>query len=332
MVYSLYLVGTTELLAMKTMNPIKDSRERLSFHEAESICEYRFRQLGKCWHLYTPEDFELIFSDEDDFRAGMTLFALCALSFPNIKVLTFEWMNNHLHVTLAGNETDIRLFFRMLSGMLERFFRNKGRTVSLKSWSYELRAVNDLKDLRSVIAYNNRNGFLVNEGETPFTYPWGANRFFFNPSACKEHDASTDRLRVRYIWREFHTRSFDHFSGLVMIDGYVSPLVYCNIHEVEGLFRDAHQYFHAVSRDLDAQRRIAKELGDRITYTDNEMYSVVAELCRTTYSVSAPSVLPKEAKVEVARKMHFEYNVSDKQIARILRLDSGLIPVILGGR
>ena len=95
------------------------------------------------------------------------------------------------------------------------------------------------------------------------------------------------------------------------------------------MFRDAHQYFHAVSRDLDAQRRIARELGDRITYTDNEMYSVIAEICRTTYSVNAPSVLPKEAKLEVARKMHFEYNASDKQIARILRLDPGLVPSLL---
>jgi hypothetical protein len=317
---------------MRTMHSSQEERDRLSFHEAETICEYRFRQFGRCWHLFTPENYEIIFADDDDFRAGMTLFALCVLSFPNIRILTFEWMNNHLHVTLAGDEADIRSFFRMLSGMLEKYFRNKGRTVSLKSWNYELRAVNDLKDLRSVIAYNNRNGFLVDEGETPFSYPWGANRFFFNPSACKEHDASTDRLRVRFIWKEFHTRAFDRFSGLVMIDGYVSPLAYCCIHEAESLFRSAHQYFHAVSRDLDAQRRITKEFGGRITYTDNEMYSVVSELCRTTYSVGAPTLLPKEAKVEVARKMHFEYNASNKQIARILRIEYGLIPTILGER
>ena len=314
---------------MTTDYPYPDSSPRLSFNEAESICEYHFRQLGRCWHMYTPEDFELIFSDDDEFRAGMTLFALCALSFPQIKVLTFEWMNNHLHVTLAGEETDIRLFFKMLADMLQRYLRSKGRTVSLRSWSYELREIKDLKDLRSVIAYNNRNGFLVNEGETPFTYPWGANRFYFNPSARKEHETATGRLRVRYIWKEFHTRSFDRLSGQVIIDGYVSPMSCCYISEGESMFRDAHQYFHAVSRDLDAQRRIAKEFGDRITYTDNEMYSVIAELCRTTYKVNAPSVLPKEAKLDVARKMHFEYNASEKQIARILKLNPGLVPLLL---
>jgi hypothetical protein len=59
------------------------------------------------------------------------------------------------------------------------------------------------------------------------------------------------------------------------------------------------------------------------------MYSAVAELCRTTYSVTAPALLPKEAKVEVARKMHFDYNASEKQIARILRVDPGLVPSLL---
>ena len=310
---------------MKTTNPFPEDRGRLSFREAESLCEYRFTQLGRCWHLYTPEDFELIFSDDDDFRAGMTLFALCVLSFPNIKVLTFEWMNNHLHVTLTGEEPDIRNFFKMLAGLLERFLRGKGRTVSLNSWSFELRAINDLRDLRAVIAYNNRNGFLVNEEETPFTYPWGANRFYFNRYSRKEHETSSDRLKVREIWTRFHTRSFDRFAGLVKIDGYVSPLEYCYINEAESLFRDAHQYFHAVSRDTDGQRRIAKEFGDKITYTDNELYSVVVNLCKTIYGVNAPSLLPKEGKMDVAKRMHFEYNASDKQIIRFLKLDPGLL-------
>jgi len=314
---------------MKTYYPDQEKVERLPFHEAESVCEYRFRQLGKCWHLYTPEEFEIIFSDDDDFRAGMTLFALCALSFPQIQVLTFEWMNNHLHVTLAGEETDIMLFFKMLSNLLGRYLRNKGRTVSLSSWTCELRRIEELKDLRNVIAYNNRNGFLVNDAETPFTYPWGANRFFFNRYSWREHERSPERLRLRRVWKDYHTRLFDRFSGLVMIDGYVSPLECCNVRGAEGLFRDAHQYFHAVSRDMDAQRRIAKEYGSKITYTDNEMFSAVAELCRTTYSTNAPSTLPKEAKIEVARKMHFEYNASDKQIARILKLDPGFVAVLL---
>ena len=314
---------------MKANYPDPEKRERLTFHEAESACEYRFRQLGKCWHLYTPEEFEIIFSKDDEFRAGMTLFALCALSFTQIQILTFEWMNNHLHVTLVGEKSDIHLFFKMLSTLLGRYLRKEGRTVSLSSWNYELRSITDLKDLRSVIAYNNRNGFLVNDAETPFTYPWGANRFFFNRYTWKEHERSKERLRIRSIWNEYHTRMFDNLSGLVMIDGYVSPLEYCNIRAAEGLFRDAHQYFHAVSRDLDAQRRIARELGDRVIYTDNEMYSAVAELCRTTYSVNSPSVLPKEAKIEVARKMHYEYNASGKQIARILRLAPELVSALL---
>ena len=314
---------------MKSFTFEQKEKGRSSFHEAETVCEYRFSQSGKNWHLYTPEDFEIIFSDEDDFRAGMTIFALCALSFPGIRIFTFEWMNNHLHVTLAGDEAEIDSFFKMLTDMLGRYLRNKGRTVSFNSWSYGLRAIGDLRDMRSVIAYNNRNGFLVNESETPFTYPWGANRFFFNRYAFAEHERSTERLRIRDIWREFHTRAFDRFSGLVMLDGYVSPLEYCHVIEAENLFRNAHQYFHYVSRDLDAQRRISKEIGDRITYTDNEMYSAVAELCRTVYSVNAPAVLPKEAKVEVARKMHFDYNASEKQIARILRIDPGLVPSLL---
>ena len=310
---------------MKTMRQFQEDKERRSFQEAESLCEYRFRRLGHCWHLYTPEDFEIIFSNEDEFRAGMTLFALCALSFPGIKVLTFEWMNNHLHATLAGEEEDIRLFFKKLSRLLERYLQFKGRSVSLRSWTCQLRLIGDLKDIRSVIAYNNRNGFLVNEMETPYTYPWGANRFYFNRYARREHESSGTRLKVRDIWTCFHTREFDNNAGLVLVDGYVSPLECCHIQEAEALFRDAHHYFHAISRDTDGQRRAAKEFGDRIMYTDNELYTVVVNLCRTLYGVAAPSMLPKDGKTDIARRMHFDYNASDKQIIRFLKLDPGLL-------
>lgn len=322
---SSYIWNETNTFTMIGKNTYSETRGRQSFHEAESFCEFHFKQLGKCWHLYTPEDFEIIFSDDNDFRAGMTLFALCALDTPGVTILTFEWMNNHLHATLAGEETDIRRFFKKLALLLERYLRNRGRTTSLKQWTYRLRAISDLRDMRSVIAYNNRNGYLVNDQETPFTYPWGANRFFYNPSAGKDHIHSKDRLKVRDIWDTFHTRRFDKLCGLVIVDGYVSPLEYCHIREAEALFRDAHQYYYAISRDYDIQRRLAKEFGDRVTYTDNELYAVVADLCKDSYGASSPAVLDKEAKTAVARKMHFDYNASDKQISRILRLETNLV-------
>ena len=156
---------------------------RYTFAEKEARCETLFRELSPCWHLYTAENFEIIFVTDDDFRVGMLLIALCAMSFPGIKILAFQLMNNHLHITLSGKKDDCCAFFHMFRHRLQMYLKGIGRTVDLSRWEEKLNAIEDLDYLRTVIAYTNRNGFLVDPDETPFTYRWGTNRFFFNQDA-----------------------------------------------------------------------------------------------------------------------------------------------------
>lgn len=298
---------------------------RYSFAEKEARCETLFRELSPCWHLYTAEDFEIVFVTDDDFRAGMLLIAICAMSFPGIKILAFQLMNNHLHVILSGNRDDCRSFFRMFRHRLQMYLKGLGRTVDLSGWKESLNAVVDIDYLRTVIAYTNRNGFLVNPDETPFTYRWGTNRLFFNPDAVSLHSQSKEKLTVRQIRNVIHSGAFDHMAVLNMIDGYISPIVFCDIPSAMVLFRDGHHYFHLISRDVEGQQKIAAELGETVSYTDNELFAAVVSICRKDYGIGKPSAIPSDAKLALARRMHFEYNATDKQIARILRLDREIL-------
>jgi len=41
--------------------------------------------------------------------------------------------------------------------------------------------------------------------------------------------------------------------------------------------------------------------------------------------VKNPFILDKSSKIELAKKLHFDYNASNKQIKRILRLDEHIV-------
>ena len=301
---------------------------RQSFSEKETRCEVLFHNLLPCWHLYTSEDFEIIFSSNEDFKAGMILMALCALSFPGVKILAFQLMSNHLHIVLSGNEDDCHAFFRMLRHRLQVYLKGLERTVDLSGWEERLGAVKDLDYLRTVIAYTNRNGFLVHPDETPFSYRWGTNSLFFNPDVSALHALGDEKLTVRKLRSIIHSSAYDHKAGMKMIDGYVSPSVYCDISTAMSLFRSGHHYFYLISKDIEGQQRIAAELGESVSYTDNELFAAVVSICRKVYGTGKPSVIPSEAKLAVARKMRYEYNASDKQISRILRLDRSILTAL----
>lgn len=300
-----------------------------TFAQQESICEDSFRNSGQCWHLYTPEDYPVFLTGPDDFMAAMTLLAICAMNFPSIRILTFQWMNNHLHIALAGPEEDIAAMFGMLKRYLGNYMKACERKGILDSWDFKLRQTDSLGDIRNVIAYDNRNGFLVKDEYSPYDYPWGANKCFFNKDYAARFSSTGERLGVTQIRELFHTRELDGFKGLKMLDGVVCPLVYCDIDSAMRLFRNASHYFYCISRNVENMKSVAREIGESIYYNDDELFAIVCNISRGQYDVSRPSFLPAAAKVEVARKLRFEYNAKNKQVARILKIDEAVLASII---
>lgn len=296
-----------------------------SFSEKENASQLLYGTLGPCYHLYTAENYAILFSSEEDFMAGMTILAICALISPEIKILTFQLMSNHMHITAAGSKDTCLAFFNSFRRRLHLYLKGNGRSPDLDGWDVSFRELASLKDLRTVIVYTNRNGFLVNQDETPFSYRWGANRLFFNPDSFALHSGSREKLTVTQIRKTMHSGAMDRMAGLPIVDGCVSPLSFCDVRTAMALFRDAHHYFHMASRDLESQQMVAKELGESVYYTDNELYTAVVRYTGNKYGSLIPASLPKDAKVETARWMHYEYNAGNKQVSRILRLDRSVV-------
>ena len=308
------------------------TKPETAFRESELRCQMLFREIGPCWHIYTPEQFPVVFGTEDDFKFGMTLIAICALAFPSVKILTFELMSNHIHITLTGELSVVMDFFRMVREYLQRYLSSNGRPMDLSGWDRAPRHISDLNDLRNVIAYNYRNGFLVSQDTTPFSYPWGANRFFFNHELRRFHSSSTEKMTVRDIRKMFRTCTLDGLCGTRKVSGYVSPVEYCDFAAAEGIYRNGQHYFHKLSRDMESQTGIAQEIGETVFYTDEELYGIVCSKCRKDYNVDMPSRLPRDAKISMTKTLHYDYNASNKQISRILRLDRSVVDALFPPR
>ena len=126
----------------------------------------------------------------------------------------------------------------------------------------------------------------------------------------------------------FHTRDINFPDNYYMIQGYISPACYCKIAECELLFRSAHQYFFNISRRVESFSDIARELGDTITYTDEEIFSTAAHLSMTKYNKEKISMLDRNEKIEVAKVLHFNYNAGNDQICRVLKISDALVDSI----
>ena len=322
-------IGLPTFATMKNTNqkPVRP----LSFGERERQCEELFLSRGPFYHLCTPGDSQhVLFDTNNDFRFAMNLMASSSYLEPDFNVITFEIMRTHLHVIGEGSVAAAQAWFSKMRRRLSRFYQSEGVVKDLKTFQASIFPIEDLSFLRNSIAYVNRNGYLVHPEHTPFSYPWGANRFYFNPDAKKRCDIVFGDLSVRGKRSLFGSHTIDFYRGAPIVDGYISPGAYCDLYTGEALFRDARHYFSLVSRSVETYRDIAKLLGDSVFYTDDELYLIVRQICRDRYGNARPEILTMDQKREMARTLYFDYKSSDRQIQRMLRLEERTISALLG--
>ena len=296
-------------------------RPNLSNYERNCLCDARFRDSGPYWHLYTSEKHPVFLSDEASFRTAMNIIAFCSKLHPDVTTLTFEWMTNHYHGVHRGSKNALEAFFREIIIALDKSLRASGKTSTPGDLSFSLREITSLKDLRNVIAYNNRNGFLVSPDHSPFSYPWGANKYYFNAEAKLRFLESGKPSGLMQRRELFHTKRADRIQDLIMLDGYACPMCFCDIKEGESMYLNCHQYFYAVSRNLESHKAIAAEISESVFYTDEELFASICAISSKQFGQPNPSLVPKEAIIDLAKTMHFDFNASNKQICRILHLD-----------
>jgi hypothetical protein len=293
-----------------------------SFRELEYECESLFLCQGSIWHLYTPGDStNLLFRTKEDFIAGMNIMAFSALDYPQLRHFTFELMNNHLHAVVAGEKEVILEFFNNFKKRLSRYLLSQERYIDVLTIKPTLKQITDLMSLRNLILYVNRNGYVVNSKVTPFSYPWGANMYFFNPVTRNQNRQYFSDLKVMDRRRICRSHKCDYPDSIYLTDGYISPLCYCDIDTAESFFRNAHHYMSMITKGIESYSEIAKGLGDRTFLSDDEMYTTVTSLTLRKYKKLGINELSNQERVEMANTLHFDYNASNKQISRILKLD-----------
>ena len=292
----------------------------------EDECELAFRNSGKIYNANTPENHTIVFSTVEDFKAGMSILAVCAMMFPAVKIYAFQLMTNHIHLVIGGDEESIMEFFAYYSERLQKYFSSRR---NLSAFKLSLFPINDLSYLRNAIVYVNRNGFVVNNDVTPFSYPWGSSPYFFQSLASRYHKETGKPIGTVQLRALIHSRVCDRFKNMKVVDGCISPLEFCDVGAAESFFRDAKQYFYLISRKVESYSEIAKSIGEAVFYNDNDLYTVAVKIARDNFGSGDLRTLPSAAKLELAKRLHYDYNASAKQLQRLISVDADLLAAII---
>ena len=300
--------------------------KNFTFADKELLCQKTFDEHGPYWHIATPgTSTEILFTNNDEYKFGMSLVAESAC-VTGINVFSFSVMSNHLHnLCEALQKQQCVDFLEHYSRRLKRFAALNGRALDLKDFVCEPKAVMSLQSLRNNIAYIDRNGYVVNSGHTPFSYPWGTGFLYFGYSPALIPSTPFSSLTIREKRTLLRSRDISLPDSLTVRNGFIAPESFVDWRTGRAFFRDAHQYFNQLSKNREAYAEFAAIYGDQVVLTDEEMFSAAFSMASDDYRVEKLADLSKDQRIAIARKMHFEYRAGNAQIFRILKLDRTLL-------
>ena len=87
------------------------------------------------------------------------------------------------------------------------------------------------------------------------------------------------------------------------------------------MFRDAHHYFAAVSKNVEVYSGIAVEIDDGEFLTDQELFAQVLKTVHEKYRLSSTKDLTGAQRLDLARTLHYDFRSSNGQIRRVLGLN-----------
>lgn len=308
------MVQNIVIQLLKRKNMVKDM-----FFETEQRSELLFQSLGPTYCAHTSENHPLIFASGEDFKAGMCILGVCALLHPGVRIYTFELMSNHVHFVLSGETDEIQAFFELFRNRLARHFSS----VSFTDFKLQLHPIGDLQYMRNVIAYTNRNAFVVNPDVTPFSYEWGANAFYFRSPLTNSAIKTAIPFKAVELRGFFHSKRTDSIKTLTHIDGVALATSFCDIETGEKMFRDAKHYFYSVSRNIESYPEMAEIMKECAYYTDDDMFLAARKLAKEEYGEENLKLLDAERKFKLAATLKRKYNASDKQLQRLLKVSLG---------
>ena len=215
----------------------------------------------------------------------------------------------------------------MLKKKLSTFFSRRGRSGVLDKVDVDpdTQAISSLKQFRNEIAYVIRNPYVARSDVNPFAWPWCSGYLYFNPLLPLLKSTSVGTLTFRQKREITRSSEVNLNPSFRERNGMITPESFVNYRLVEQLFTSAQKFTWWVMKNVEAQHETANRLGEKPNLNDDELFVTAQQLARSEFGYDGVQGLPLQQRKELAVILKNRWSASNGQVARIARLDLGVV-------
>ncbi len=271
-----------------------------------------------------------IFVDDQDRRKFLKV--LRAVAFPEDRdgkplppycnIHAYCLMDNHIHLLLLGVLSDCLTY---VDTVLHRLSLQL-KTGICQANHMEITPIKGVIHLRNEICYIHRNPYKARIA-SPQSYPWSSACLYFCPFF--EKGEPIGNLGKRDQRALFHT-GLTIKPDLMHRDGLILPTSFVSLTLGQKAFDNSVQYFDILRRyNLEAEVAENHGVHESITFSDKEMEQKISIILQNEYHVKDLHQLDRKELLMLARKLSSRFGVREKQLVRLLGLESSILQKIL---
>ena len=285
----------------------------------------RTHDYASYYHVCTDGNaLQWIFKDDEDFIAGINRIAICALE-TCVEVIAYILMDNHVHFIIWGNMVQCKNFITRYKLLTGKWIRNKyGESAYIKHLPTQLILISDEEQLLDTIAYIDRNSVVAGYRHLPSEYQWGSARLIFRSKQA--FSGTTTRLgSLNKSERQNILKTWYNLPDDWLIDdrGMILPECFLNIYKLESIFKSPVKYLYHLSKKLEG--KIEMLHGTQAFICDKDLRIITRDIAKELYGKDTPEKLDFNSKLNIARKLRYNYGSTPKQISRMLNTDVDLL-------
>lgn len=294
----------------------------------ETSAEKAFMQLPPCFHLYTkPLESDVYFDSDQERVVAVNMLAI-AVTETGVMLLAYSIMTNHFHFILSGEKGKVVAFFERYKQLLDNYFVHHGRKQLMQPVSCGITSIDNLKQMQTEIAYVVRNAFVVRPEVNVFADPWSTAHLYFNPLLVKE-GMSASALKGRALRAFTCSRMIETVDSRIHVkDGMAQPWSFVDYEKVMSLYDNARQFVYSILKNVEALTELALKYGEDPALNDDELRPIIIAMSKKEYGEDMLFKLNLQQKKALAVKVKNRYHSSNKQLARLIRMEQAEVDVL----
>ena len=270
------------------------------------------------WHCASKglED-DVLFASREQFVAGMNRVGFCRLTVPEVYVIAFVLMDNHVHFILHGTFEECQRFMAQYKRLTGIYLANAcGR--KLPDFEYGCWMIPNKEKLLEKISYVLRNPLVAGMRVLPTTYQWGSGPLMFAAESSLNFRPLGET--TEYFRRKTFATKLEIPSGWLANDeGLIWPGSYVDFDRAESAFGSPAKFMYELGKrneDLINQEMY----GGAISLHDNDVIPILSKTAGELFGECSIDLLNLQQRLELIREMKKSGHSDVKQLGRLLHI------------